>query len=124
MDQRDVIDRYLAAYNACDVAGMMDVLHEDIAFTNISHSQVTVTARGRDQFRALAEYAVTLFRRRRQTIRDYGESGDTAWISVDYEGELAADLSPDLRAGDTLRLAGRSTFTFRDGLIAQLTDES
>jgi hypothetical protein len=37
---------------------------------------------------------------------------------------FAADLGPGLRAGDTLRLTGRSTFTLRDGLIVRLVDES
>jgi len=37
---------------------------------------------------------------------------------------LATDLGPDLRAGQTLRLVGRSTFEFRDGRIARLVDES
>jgi hypothetical protein len=29
-----------------------------------------------------------------------------------------------MAAGDTLRLSGRSTFRFRDGLIVELVDES
>ena len=121
---REVIDRYLAAYNGFDVAGMLRVLHADVEFRNIAAGQVTTAAHGREEFRALAERAVTLFSSRRQTVREYSMEGERAWITVDYEGVLAADLSPDLRAGDTLRLAGRSAFTFRDGLIVELVDES
>ena len=110
--RRAAIDRYLHAYNAFDVAGMLDVLHPDVEFRNVGAGQVTAAAHGREEFRALAERAVTLFRSRRQTIRDYVADGARAWITVDYEGVLAADLGPGMQAGDTLRLTGRSTFTF------------
>jgi ketosteroid isomerase-like protein len=121
---RDVIDRYLAAYNAFDVAGMLDGLHPNIEFRNVTNGEVTAAARGRDEFRALAKRAVTLFTSRGQTVREYGREGDEAWITVDYVGVLATDLGPGMAAGDTLRLSGRSTFRFRDGLIVELVDES
>jgi hypothetical protein len=103
---------------------MLGVLHPDVEFSNVDAGQVTAAAHGREEFRVLAERAVTLFRSRRQTIREYASEGAHASITVDYEGVLAADLGPELRAGDTLRLTGRSTFTFRDGLVVKLVDES
>lgn len=121
---REIIDRYLAAYNAFDVAGMLELLHPDIEFRNVANGEVTAAARGCDEFRALAKRAATLFTSRRQTVSEYGNEGDEAWISIDYEGVLATDLGPGMAAGDTLRLTGRSTFTFRDGLIVKLVDES
>jgi ketosteroid isomerase-like protein len=121
---RAVIERYVEAYNAFDVPGMLAVLHPDVEFRNVSGGEVTASTRGREEFRQLAERAATLFARRRQTVVDYGRDGAGAWIAVAYEGVLAADLGPTLRAGDTLRLAGRSTFVFRDGLIVELVDES
>ena len=121
---RAVIDRYLAAYNGFNVPGMLEVLHPEVEFRNLAGGEVTAEAHGRAEFRALAERAVTLFRSRRQAVRGYRAEGERAWITVEYEGVLAADLGPELRAGDTLRLTGRSTFVFRDGLIAELVDES
>jgi hypothetical protein len=47
----------------------------------------------------LAERAVTLFRSRRQTIREYASEGAHASITVDYEGVLAADLAPSCGRG-------------------------
>ena len=121
---RAAIDRYLAAYNSFDVPGMLAELHPDVVFRNVSRGAVTAAAHGREEFRALAERAATLFRSRRQTVADAGTDGDRVWITVEYEGVLAADLGPGLRAGETLRLTGRSTFAFRDGLIVELVDES
>jgi ketosteroid isomerase-like protein len=119
-----LVERYLAAYNAFDVPGMLTVLHPDVEFRNLSGGEETASARGHEEFHALAERAVALFRSRRQTVREYVAEGEGARVTVDYEGVLAADLGPDLRAGDTLRLAGRSTFGFRDGLIVGIVDES
>lgn len=121
---RPLIERYLAAYNARDVPGMLALLHPDVAFENRAGGAVTAAAAGRDAFRALAEHAATLFASRRQTIRAYAPTPDGATVEIDYEGVLAADLGPELRAGDTLRLRGRSTFAIRDGRIARLVDES
>ena len=121
---RALVERYLAAYNAFDVTGMLAVLHSDVTFENVSAGQVTASANGREEFRQLAERAVTLFTSRRQSMCGYVADGDGARIDVDYEGVLAVDLGPGLAAGDTLRLTGRSTFAFRDGLIARIVDES
>ena len=121
---RALIDRYLAAYNAFDVPGMLALLHPDVTFENVSGGRVTASAKGRDEFRALAEHATTLFTSRRQTIRAYRPTEDGAEVEIDYEGVLAADLGPELRAGATLRLAGRSTFGIRGGRIARIVDES
>ena len=121
---RTLIDRYVEAYNAFDVAGMLGVLHPDVRFRNVSNGQETAATDGRDEFRALAKRGLEIFRSRKQTIREYYTDGDRAWITVDYQGVLAKDLGPGLAAGDTLRLTGRSAFTFRDGLIVDLLDES
>ena len=122
--QRTLIDRYVAAYNAFDVAGMLAVLHPDVRFRNVSNGRETAATDGRDEFRALAKRGLEIFRSRRQTIREYYSDGERAWITVDYQGVLAKDLGPGLAAGDTLRLTGRSAFAFRDGLIVDLLDES
>jgi hypothetical protein len=121
---RTLIDRYVAAYNAFDVPGMLAVLHRDVRFRNVSNGQETAATDGRDEFRALAKRGLEIFRSRRQTIREYYTDGERAWITVDYQGVLAKDLGPGLAAGDTLRLTGRSAFAFRDGLIVDLLDES
>ena len=122
--RRELIDRYVTAYNQCDVEGMLALMHPDVEFRNVAAGEVTVSSHGREEFRALAERAVTLFASRRQTVREYGDDGVRAWITVDYEGVLAADLGPELQAGTALRLNGRSMFSFRDGLIVLLVDES
>ena len=122
--RRALIERYIAAYNSFDVPGMVELLHPDVTFENIDSGRVTASARGREEFRARAERAATLFTSRRQTIRRYTPSARGAEVEIDYEGVLATDLGPELRAGETLRLVGRSTFELRGGKIARIVDES
>ena len=119
---RALIERYLDAYNAFDVEGMLALVHPNVAFENVAGGQVTASAQVREELRVLAERAATLFTSRRQTIRTYERTPGGAQVEIDYEGILAADLGPGLSAGTTLRLVGRSTFEIRDGCI--MVDES
>lgn len=123
---RALIERYLAACGAFDVPAMLALLHPEITFENVSAGRVTARARGVDEFRALAEHAATLFTSREQTVRGYRATVAPAGAIVDvgYVGVLAADLGPELRAGQVLRLTGRSTFAVRDGRIRRIVDES
>ena len=121
---RALIERYLAAYDAFDVAGMVALLHPDVTFENVAGGEVTASARGHDEFRALAERGATLFASRRQAMRAYHRTPDGARVEVDVEAVLAADIGPGLQAGDTLQVAGVSTFEIRDGRIVRLVDAS
>lgn len=123
-EKRALIDRYLDAYNAFDVEGMMGTLHPTVEFENVAGGEVNASASGAGAFRALAEQATGLFSSRRQTVTAFDPSGAGASIAVAYEGVLAADLPNGPKAGETLRLAGRSEFAFADGQISRIRDVS
>ena len=121
-EKRAAIERYLAAYNAFDIDGMMSVIHDDIHFKNVSSGEVNATASGADEFRTLAEQSRKLFSFRQQTMTSFDMKDDQVWIGIDYEGVLASDLPNGMKAGETLRLKGRTEFAFRDGKIYRITD--
>lgn len=125
---RALVDRYVAAYNAFDVEGMLALLDPGVEFENVAGGVVTARASGLAEFRTLAEGAAALFARRQQRVTEYLEEGATARARIAYEGVLAAELPPGLppglEPGATLRLAGWSTFEFRGGRIARLVDET
>lgn len=124
LEKRALVDRYLAAYNAFDVDGMMDTVHPAVEFEDVSGGEVTASASGADAFRRLAERAAGLFSARRQTVTAFDPGGAGASADVDYEGVPASDLSGGPRAGETVRLAGRSEFEFADGRISRIRDVS
>jgi ketosteroid isomerase-like protein len=123
-EKRHLIELYLGYYNAFNIDGLMSIIHHDIEFKNVSGGEVTATASGTDEFRKLAEQSKELFSSRKQTITKFRTEDDLVFMDVEYEGVLASDLPNGMNAGETLRLNGRSEFTFRDGKIYRLTDTS
>ena len=123
-NKQSLIERYLEAYNTFDIEGMMSVIHPDIEFKNVNGGEVNATASGADEFRKLAEQSKGLFTMRKQTITSFETKDDQAFIGIDYEGVLASDFPNGMKAGEILRLNGRSEFAFRDGKIYRITDIS
>jgi hypothetical protein len=119
-----LIDRYLRAYNTFDLAGLLAMIHPEVIFQNISAGRVTAAASGVEEFRRLAEQSAELFAIRSQTRVGYSIEGDQIIIEVIFEGALAADWPPAGRAGEKLRLSGRTEFGFAEGLIARIIDLS
>ncbi len=67
-EQRELIERYLAAYNCFDCEGMLGTLHEAIEFETVVAGEVMIATQGKAAFRALAEQGAALFSTRHQTI--------------------------------------------------------
>jgi hypothetical protein len=63
-----LIKTYITAYNTFDIDQMLSVLDRDIVFKNISGGEVTASARGRKEFRDLAEQSRSIFAKREQRI--------------------------------------------------------
>lgn len=123
-EMRKLIEQYLKAYNAFDIDGMMASVHPDVQFQNVSDGKVTVAAAGTEEFRQIAEQATALFASRCQTVTAFTINEAGASVDIAYEGVLAKDLPNGLKAGQMLKLNGRSQFEFKDGKISRLVDYS
>jgi ketosteroid isomerase-like protein len=123
-EKRALLERYLDAYNSFDIERMMELIHQDIEFKNVSGGEVNASASGKTEFRELAEQSKRLFSSRKQTVTKFNLDGDGASLEIDYVGVLAANLPNGMKAGETLQLTGRSEFDFRDGKIYRITDHS
>lgn len=123
-EMRQLIERYLSAYNVFDIDGMIATVHPEIEFQNVSGDEVTAAAAGAKEFHQLAEQATALFTSRCQTITAFTASEAGAAVDIAYAGVLAKDLPNGLKAGQTLKLKGRSPFEFQDGEISRLVDYS
>ena len=93
-------------------------------FENVSGGDVNASTSGVPQFRELAEKSKGLFSSRCQTVTAYKHDGESVTVEIDYEGVLKVDIPNGPKAGETLKLKGKSVFRFRDGLIHALTDYS
>ncbi|QDY86340.1 nuclear transport factor 2 family protein [Paenibacillus polymyxa] len=121
---RDIIKDYLEAYNSFEIERMVELLHKDIIFRNISNGETTTETRGIQAFRELAEQSSMMFSSRCQTITDYRIISDKVEVGIDYEGILAVDFPNGLKSGDKLQLKGKSTFEIKEGKISLIEDYS
>lgn len=122
--QRALFEQYVSAYNNGDIDAMLSVPHPDMAFEHRAGDQVTASACGLAAFRDLAEQSKELFSQRRQTITTLEVSGEQAFATIDFEAVLAVDLPDGLTAGETLRLSGRSEFSFLDCRTARIAEQT
>lgn len=123
-EHEQVIEKYIAAYNAFDVDGMLNLLLPEVRFENWSGGHLTTEASGIDEFRQLAEQAKTMFSEREQRITAFKPGVDSVIVSIAYRGQLAMDIPDGPRAGTVLDLNGESEFAFDGRLISKIVDRS
>jgi hypothetical protein len=121
---RELIDRYVTAYNTFDIDGMLALLSPDVRFENYSGGQLTASTSGIDEFRQLAEKSKSLFSEREQRISSLHCYPESATADIAYRGRLAEDIPGDLAAGTVLELRGSSEFSFSNGQITKIVDHS
>jgi len=123
-EQGRVIQQYIAAYNAFDVEGMLNLLSPEVRFENWSGGQLTAAASGIEEFRQLAELAKTMFSEREQRITAVKQGADSVIVSIGYRGQLAVDIPDGPPAGTVLDMNGESEFAFDGRLISRIVDRS
>ena len=122
--QKQIIENYIKSYNAFDMVGMIENLHDNVVFENITSGEVDLSTNGLEEFKIQVEKAKQFFTTRVQTIESWSFQDDKITIDINYEGILAIDLPNGAMKGDTLALTGQSEFTFRDGKIIKIKDQS
>jgi hypothetical protein len=122
--QKELIDRYLAAYNAFDIEAMLAQLDPGIRFENFSGGQLTAETTGIEAFRQLAEQSKGLFSEREQRVTRLAREGGLVVADIAWRGRLAADIPDGPKAGTQLEMNGRSEFAFGAGCIVRIVDRS
>ena len=121
---KTIIEEYLSAYNSFDIERMLDSVHRDVEFKNVSGGEVNAEANGIEELRKMAEQSRKLFSSRQQSIISFEDQGDIIIVGIKFEAILALDLPTGGKAGDSMNLVGTSIFEFRDGLLWRITDYS
>lgn len=124
-EKQKLIERYIAAYNAFDIDGMVALLAPQVRFENYSQGELTVAADGVDEFKRLAVQATAMFSEREQRITalDYA-TPNCAVATIAYRGRLSCDIPDGPVAGTLLELNGRSEFSFDGDRIGKIADHS
>lgn len=121
---QDLVERYLDAYNRFDIEAMLALFAPGIRFENYSNDQLTASADGIAEFRALAEHSRTLFSERDQQILSLELGDDSGQARIAFRGRLAVDIDGGPKAGTVLELTGTTEFSFHDGRITRIVDRS
>lgn len=122
LDKKKLIDRYLQAYNAFDIEGMLAVLAPTVTFENYSGGQLTASASGVDEFRRLAEHSKTMFAEREQRVTGLDHAEECVVADIAYRGRLCMDIPNGPAAGSVLELNGQTEFTFDGDRISKIVD--
>jgi hypothetical protein len=123
--ERELIERFIAAYNRFDVDGMIAQLAPEIRFENYSGETLTVATDGINEFRALAERSKAMFSEREQRILSITPGDEhSAMVDIAYRGTLAMDVPDGPSAGTVIEISGRSEYSFLDGRITKIVDRS
>lgn len=114
-----VLDRYYAAFNARDWAGMLDCLTGDVAH-HVNEGEVR---RGRDAFGAfLAHMADSYDETLTEIVTFLSADGTRGAAEFMVNGTyLKTDPGLPEARGQSYRLPGGAFFTLRDGRIARVT---
>ncbi|MBU5353859.1 nuclear transport factor 2 family protein [Paenibacillus barcinonensis] len=121
---KDLIEQYIKAYNAFNIDGMIDVLHESVNFKNITNGDVNAQTQGIEEFRALAEQSAQIFSQRYQVVKSVAFTDDKAEVEIDYEGIMSVDLPNGMKAGESVKLQGKSIYQMKDEKLVLIEDYS
>ena len=123
-EKKGLVEKYVSAYNNFDIEAMLETLHDDIIFKNISGGKITLELRGLDAFEKQARQAAEMFSEREQKIENITFKDEICEVEIDYQGKIAADLPNNLKAGDKIELKGKSVFNFFEDGISEIADIS
>ncbi|VVC76992.1 hypothetical protein AQUSIP_23190 [Aquicella siphonis] len=119
---REVIKKYISAYNHFDIDGMMECFADECVFAAISGGSCSISCQGKSQVRELAAQSAMYFLDRKQQVKNWILSDNQAAIEIQYRATLKKDLPNGLKAGEELNLLGVSVFRFENDKIIELRD--
>ncbi len=122
--QKQVVEKYIEAYNNFDTETLLSLFEPECVFENYSDNKLTASVRGLNELREMMEQGKNIFVSRNQSISKLSFQNEKVMVEIDYHGKLKIDLPNGLKAGDDLKLKGRSEFEFQDDLIKSLRDFS
>jgi hypothetical protein len=122
--QRDLVERYLAAYNAFDVDGMLAVLAPAVRFAHYRGEVLCVATAGQDAFGQLALQALDWFAARAQRVTAWQARADGLVATIAWRATVGAGMPDGPPPGTVLELTVTSEFTFAAGQIASLVDRA
>ncbi|MCZ3366999.1 MULTISPECIES: nuclear transport factor 2 family protein [Methanobacterium] len=119
-----IINEYIKAYNEFDVEKMLKNVHKDVEFKNITNGVINVQLKGLKALKEQAEQATNLFDEREMKIIEHVIKGNTVETKIKFEGTFTVDVPDGPKAGELVKINGKSIFQFEEGKIILIEDIS
>lgn len=120
----NIVQSYISAYNSMNTKEMIECLHADVHFQNISNGIITAESKDIIEFEKIALSAVNVFSWREQSITNIISVGSRVMVSIDYRAAVAIDLPNGWKSGQRLAFFGSTYFEIENGKIRVLIDAS
>jgi len=122
---RNIVLKYIDAYNVCDIEKISSLLDKDITFKNIANNTTIATAEGISSFTDMISKSTSIFSERNMELITISVENNEVFFETFFTGILNKDLNENILSGDELRIDGHSEFKFNDkNLIYSITDYS
>lgn len=121
-DKEKLIKKYVEAYNAKDVEGMLACVHDDVVFKNITQGVTVMEIFGKQSLEELATQTKALFETREQSIKSITHNEGKTRVDIHFDAVFGMDLPNGIQKGQKMAVDGYSEFEFRDGLLSLIAD--
>ncbi|MCE5215292.1 MAG: nuclear transport factor 2 family protein [Methanobacterium sp.] len=119
-----IIDQYIKAYNEFDIENMLKNVHPDVEFKNIANNEINVHIKGSKTLKKQAEDSTKLLKKREMKITEQVIDGDLVENKIEFKAVLAIDIPEGPKAGELVKLKGKSIFKFKNDKIISIEDIS
>ena len=122
--KKTIINQYIKAYNEFNIEGMLKNVHPDVEFKNIANNEINVHIKGLETLKKQAEDSTKLLKKREMIITEQVIKGDVVENKIDFKAVLAVDVPNGPKAGELVKLKGKSIFKFKNNKIISIEDIS
>ncbi len=125
MNEKEIIEKYIEAYNNFDVNGMLENMCDNIIFQNISGGEINIETTSKIELITQMIKSRDIFSERTQTINSIEEEAGEYIVDIHFKGTWAVDMPPvGVSAGDISEMNCESRFLIENGQIVRLIDVS
>jgi len=117
---KEIVQKYINAYNNFDIEGMMSCMHTDCIFESRHNGELSFTTKGKHSFRQICSVAKNNYSFRKQIIEGFTSKGELLEVKFYFKGTLAIDLDEMGKKGEKIAFETKSIFEFKNGLIYKL----
>ena len=119
---KEIVQKYINAYNKFDIDGMISLMHIDCTFEMIHDNKITLKTYGKSDFRQLCILSKNNYKYRKQIIESFKEENNKVEVNLYFKATLAIDI-PDLgKKDEKISFETKTIFELKNNAIYKITN--